>query len=189
MANQDTIFGARLVGHLYGSADNARVSSYTVPATDIVALFLGDFVTHEGTSALGDDGENHPVVAQAEATDTIVGVVVGFFASREFENQNYRTASTLRTVFVCDDPYATFEIQSDGVGDVGDVGSNAEITVGTGSTVFGTSGMELQESSVTASTAQLRILEFSPRPDNEIGLNTDFICMINEHQYKTTAGV
>ena len=191
MANADTIFGARLAGHLQGSTANAQVRPYTVLATDAVALFMGDFVKLTGTSADGDDGLNHPVVAQAAATETLVGWVVGFKASSDYLNQVYRTASTLRTVYVCDDPYSTFEIQasSDAAIIAADICLNADITVGSGSTSTGLSGMELDQTSLTSSTAQLRILAVPARPDNVLGLHAKLICMINEHQYKTTAGV
>lgn len=191
MANADTIFGARLVGHLQSSSANAQVRPYTVLAADAVALFVGDFVKLTGTSGNGDDGINHPVVAQAAATNTLVGWVVGFKPSSDYLNQIYRTASTLRTVYVCDDPYATFEIQasSDAAIIAADIASNADITVGSGSTVTGLSGMELDQTTLTTSTAQLRILGLSARADNDLGTHAKLICMINEHQYKTTSGV
>jgi hypothetical protein len=189
MANVDAKFGARLVGHLYGSPFTARVRSYTVPASDGTALFVGDFVKITGTASAGSDGIVRQEVIQAAATNTLVGIVIGFSFDTSYQNQIYRTLSTLRTAYVCDDPNALFEIQSDGVVDAGDIGSNADIVVAAGSTVTGISGMELEESSVTAATAQLRILDLAPRADNAVGANGNLICMINEHQYKTTSGV
>lgn len=189
MANADTPFGLRLIGTLYSSDYNARVRPYTVLAADGTALFVNDAVTLTGTSALGEDGIYHPVITQAAEGNTSVGVVVGFFPNVNYQSQIYRTASTLRTVFVCDDPNAVFEIQSDGTAAVGDVGSNADIVVGAGSTTTGLSGMELKESSVTTATAQLRILGWSPRLDNEVGDYGKFLVMFNEHYYKQTTGV
>jgi len=190
MANVDAPFGARLVGSILGVTQNARINAYTVLATDATALFVGDFVKLTGTSGNGDDGENHPVVTQAAATETLVGFVVGFKPNPSYLNQIYRTASTLRTVYVCDDPYATFAIQSSGTVAVTDMGANADITVPTpaGSTSTGISYMELDESTVATATFQLRILGLDPRPDNAIGASADLICMINEHQFKSTTG-
>ena len=188
MANRDAPFGARIVGHLLGSDWNGKARKYTIPATDSTAVFMGDFVTHQGTSATGFDGELLPVVAQSAAGDALTGIVVGFGLNPSYLNQTYRTASTLRDVYVCDDPYVLFEIQSDGTGAVTDIGANADIVVGSGSTTTGLSAMELDESSVTTSTAQLRIHGISHRADNAIGASAVFICSMNESLYKSTTG-
>lgn len=189
MANRDSVFGARLVGHLYGGCYNARVRPYVVLSTDDTALYVGDFVKVTGTGGTSDYDQVLPVVTQAEAEDVLVGVVVGFGANSSYLNQIYRTASTLRTVYVCDDPYAIFEIQTSGTAAVTDFEANADIVVGTPNTEFGTSGMELDQTTVSPSSGQLRILGLAQRPDNEIGLHAKLVCMINEHQFKQTAGV
>lgn len=191
MANADTIFGARQVGNIYGSAYTGAVHPYTVLAADAVALFVGDFVKLTGTASPDQQGIERPVVAQAAATNTLVGFVVGFAPDPDNLSRIYRTASTLRTVLVCDDPNATFEIQSDSSAALvaADIGLNADITVAAGDTVSGLSGMELDHSTVASATFQLRILGLSPRADNEFGINAKVICMINEHSYKSTTGV
>ena len=114
MANRDSTFGARFIGHLQGNSVSASSRTYTVLATDAVTLFVGDFVTHQGDSALGDDGLYHPVAAQSAASDKITGFVISVNNSRDYENQIYRTASTLRTIEVCDDRSEehTSELQS-----------------------------------------------------------------------------
>lgn len=191
MANVDSVFGARIAQVQRASGYSGKVNSYTIPASDGTALFFGDFVKLTGTSAQNEDGVYHPVVTQAAATETLVGVVVGFKVNADNLSRIYRPASTLRTVYVADDPYELFEIQasSDAAIVVGDIGQNADITVGSGSTVTGLSGMELDQTSLTAATAQLRILRLMPGEDNEFGLHAKLLCMINEHQYKTTSGV
>jgi hypothetical protein len=188
MANADTPFGARLAGCLIGTTQNAQITAYTVPATDSTALFVGDFVKTTGTSAVGEDGVSRPIVTQAAATEALRGFVVGFFASSDNLNQIYRTASTLRTVYVCDDPFATFEIQTDGTMAITDISANADITVGTGSTVTGVSAIEIDQTTISATDGQLRLLTLAPRPDNEVGANAKLICMINEHELKQIAG-
>lgn len=189
MANQDTVFGARGVGHLMSSNFNAQIEAYTVLATDAVALFVGDFVKFTGTSAVGQDGKSRPVVAQAAATETLCGFVIGFQADSDDLNRIYRPASTLRTVYVVSDPYATFEIQAQGTLLVADIGLNADIVVGAGSTVTGLSGMEVDLSTKNTTSQQLRILGLSNREDNDFGANANVICMINEHRFKGTTGV
>lgn len=188
MANADTPFGARLVGSVLGVTQNAQINVYTIPATDDTALFVGDFVKTTGTSAVGEDGINHPIVTQAAEENTLRGFVVGFFASSDNINQIYRSASTLRTVYVCDDPYATFEIQTSGIMAITDISANADITVGSGSTVTGISAMEIDQTTITPNAAQLRLLALAPRADNEVGVSAKLICMINEHELKSTSG-
>ena len=191
MANADSIFGCRWIGHLYGASMSGSVRPYTVPATDATALYVGDIVKTNGTSSADKQGVIRPEAIQAAAGDTPVGFVVGFNADPSYLNQIYRTASTLRTIYVCDDPYAIFEIQSDTSAALaaGDIGLNADAVVGTASTVTGLSGMELDHSTVaTTNTLVLRILGLSPRADNELGINAKALCMFNLHRYKSTTG-
>lgn len=189
MANTSAIFGARLVGHLQGSPYNARIRSYVVASGDATALFLGDFVKGTGSSVANELGYMLPIVTQAAATDVLTGVVVGFAPNPNDLTKVYRPASTLRTVYVCDDPYAIFEIQSNAATDGSEFMANADIVVGAGNTIFATSGMQLDYSSVGTASGQLRILGMPQRPDNEVGLYCKLLCMINEHIYKQTAGV
>lgn len=189
MANKNAPSGAKLIGHLYGSTYNARVRPYLVPATDSIALYVGDFIKMTGSGGITKEGLTLPSVTQAEAEDTLTGVIVGFTADPAYLSQIYRSASTERTAFVCDDPYAVFEIQTNGVATFGDFGSNADIVLGTPNPSFGTSGTQLDQSSVTPSAAQIRIMGLSQRIDNEIGQYAKFICMINEHIFKQLAGI
>lgn len=183
MANADTPFGARLTGGLDQADISGKTRAYTVLASDTTALFVGDFVKLTGTLGVGEDGLYHPVVTQAAATDEVVGFVTGFFATSDNLNQIYRTASTLRTVYVMDKPYVEFEMQTDGTGAVGDVGALVDITVGTGSTDTGVSAMELDQTSVGTGT-QLRIVDMVQRPDNEVGANMKWVCIMNDQTYK-----
>lgn len=189
MANVDAPFGFRVIANMAGSGVPNRVRPYTMLATDAVATFKGDLVKLTGTEAVSDDGFTYPVVAQAAATDTGVGVVIGYKVNPLYLGQIYRTASTLRTAIVVDDPYAVFEIQVNGTLTAADVGLNADITVGVGSTVLGLSAMELDQSDVKTATAQLRILRVVNSVDNVTGAHSIVEVMINEHRYKTATGV
>lgn len=191
MTNVDSVFGARIAQVQRASGYSGKVNAYTVLASDAVALYFGDFVKTTGISAPNENGDYYPVVAQAAATETLVGVVVGFKVNADNLSRIYRPASTLRTVYVADDPYELFEIQasSDAAIVPANIGLNADITVGSGSTVTGLSGMELDQTTLTAATAQLRILRLMPGEDNEFGVHSKLLCMINEHRYKTTSGV
>lgn len=190
MANTSSIFGARWIGTLQGNATSGQVRSYVVPATDNTAIFMGDFVTHQGTAAVDDEGVYYPVVAQSAASNKVTGFVVGVKASRTYENQIYRSAATLRTLYVVDDPYALFEIQCNATLTAEHIGLNANIIVGSGSTTTGISGMQLDVSTIlNTATLPLRIVGIVPRVDNELGAYTKAICMMNYTTWKDTTGV
>jgi hypothetical protein len=116
-------------------------------------------------------------------------VVVGFEPHPDYLNQLYRTASTTRIAYVIDNPYAIFEIQSDGTFVVGDVGTTASFAVGAGNTSTGLSGMYLNHADM-GNDKNLRILSVSNVVGSEIGLYTKAQVLINLHIYKsTTVGV
>lgn len=188
MANSDTPFGFKLVGHTSGSPMNARLTRYSIPASDGTAVFIGDAVKSTGSA----DTVGVPAVIQAAAGNTIRGVVVAFEPLLTNLETKHRLASTLRYALVCDDPEAIYEVQEDSVGNnlaATDVGDNFEIIVAAGSTVSGLSGMELDSSTAAGATAQLRVLGLVQRADNEIGANAKWLVRINEHELDATAGV
>jgi hypothetical protein len=189
MANTNTIFGARLIDTLTAAILSGKANPYSVPATDGTALYVGDFVKLTGECDVGEDGFYHPTVTQAAATDTLVGFVVGFGVNPSYLEQIHRTASTLRTAWVIDDPSVLFEIQSSGTVVPADVGLNADIVVASGSAVTGLSGMQLDHGDVKTATAQLRIVRLSQQSNAEFGAYTKLVCFINEHAYKGTVGV
>jgi len=188
MANTDMPNGAVPCdahgGHYVGS-----VNLYHLPATESNDVAVGDFVDGAGSA----DTDGVPTITRSSAGSTnIVGVVVGFKPDASYLDQTHRTASTSRYVYVADDPDQLFSIQEDGAG--GDlaataVGGNADILATSVTTATGMSNMELDSSTATTSTAQLRILRLDPSPDNEIGTNARWIVRINEHLYGKTAGV
>lgn len=187
MANVDRVNGLRPVKHLDGSPYNGAANRYYVPSSDGTAIFPGDAVKSAGSA----DANGVASVAQAAAGDALRGVVVGVEPITD-ESLIYRAASTERYVLVADAPDLVFEIQEDADGGAlaaVDVGLNADIVVAAGNTDTGTSGMELDTSTKVSSAAQLRILGFVQRPDNEIGANAKVLVAINEHELKSTTGV
>lgn len=192
MANVDRVFGFRPIGHLNGSPWNGKVTKYAILAADGTATFVGDLVKLSGTA----DADGVASVAQCAAGNTPVGPIVWMEPNPDNLSQNYRTASTLRYVYVADDPDLVMECQEDAVGGalaITNVGQNADIVVAAGSTTTGQSGMELDSSTAnTTSTLVLRILGFMQRPDNEVGVaNAKMKVAFNVHQYGSvgTTGV
>jgi len=177
MANADTPFGFRPVGGMDSSPYNGAVIEAVLLAADGTATFVGDAVKLSGTASA--DG-HAPSVAQCAAGDAVFGVVVGFAPSPEtsLEDQ-YRKASTLRRVYVVPALDNLFVIQCDGAFAITDVGNTADYVVGSGSTVTGMSGMELDSSDI-GTGAGLQILGLSREPDNSVDTNANVIVRINE---------
>jgi hypothetical protein len=186
MSNQNYVFGARPIRSLH----NTQYGVHNYVVTDATALFIGDLVKLTGSSAENELGQVLPAVSQAAAGNAVVGVVVGFAPMRQYENQLYRTLSTTRTVFVADDPDLIFEMQSNGIAAVTDVGDNMDVIVASGSIFTGMSGMQLNESTVgPENTKVVRILRLASRVDNEMGLYAKLECMFNLHQHRITTGL
>ena len=199
MANADRPFGLRPVRHLDGSPWNGVVSTYYVPATDNTAIYVGDPVKSGGTAGAagtivyGQNVEGMPTVTVAAAGDTLRGVVIGFSPLQSNLETLHRAASTARLAYVIDSPDVVFEVQSDEGGAalaLIDVGENADILYTAGNAITGRSAVELDSSDHKTATAQLRILGFVQRVDNEAGANYGkVLVVINEHEFKSTSGL
>jgi hypothetical protein len=189
MANTDAPKGLRPVKHLNGSPYNGAVNIYHHPASDNVAIFVGDAVVSGGTATAGGIPT---VAAYASGGGNLLGVCVGVLPVTN-ESLQYCAASTARDILVADDPDLIFEIQEDSVGGaiaVTQVGNNFDIAVTAGSTSTGLSAMELDSSDASGTaTAQLRVLSLAQYPDNEVGVNAKWLVQINEHERKSTTGV
>ena len=196
MANADTPFGLRPVGHPQGLS-KASVRAYYVPSTYATALFPGDPVVKTGTSNttavdVPSSGRmpagSLPEVNKATAGggNRVTGVVVGVAASPDNLSRRHLPASTGGVVFVNDDPATEYEIQADGAIAETQVGLNGVlIYTNAGDAVTGQSGAELDSGTTTApaTTAnfQMRIINVVPRTDNEVGANAKVRVRINNH--------
>lgn len=200
MANVDTPFGLRPIGHPSGLS-KASVRAYHVPASYGTALFPGDPVVKTGTSNTAEVTAPGvgvmPIGAMADVNkaaagdnNPITGVIVGVAADPDALGRRYIPASTGGVVFVNDDPQTEYEIQADEDIVAADIGLNAALVyTNAGSTATGQSGAELDSSTVaTTATEQLRIIGVTPRTDNEAASNfTKVRVRINRHS-EITAG-
>lgn len=200
MANNDTPFGLRPIGHPSGLS-KASIRAYHVASDYGTALFPGDPVIKTGTANTAEVSAPGlgtvqigalSQVAKATAGDdnAITGVIVGVAADPNNLGRRYIPASTGGVVFVNDDPQTEYEIQADEDIVAADVGANAALVyTNAGSTATGQSGAELDSSTVAnTATLQLRILGVIPRTDNEAGSNfTKVRVRINRHS-EITAG-
>lgn len=194
MANTDVAFGLRPRRHLSGSPYNGQHRLYYVPATDGTALFIGDPVVIVGDSN-ASEVQGFPAGTLSEVTRAaggdgveISGVVTGVLPVTD-ESTIYREASTERVLMVCDDPDVIFEIQDDGTGalTVDTVGLNAILIAGTGSTVTGRSGFEMDGGGGTGPSAdlsnQLYIMSISKEVEQEVDDFAIWEVLINTHKF------
>jgi hypothetical protein len=192
MANADTPFGLKPVRHRNGAPYTGAARVYSVAAGNATAIYVGDLVTAAGT-AQTINGTVYQDVVQSATGDVFQGVVVGVLPDTQ-DSLKYRAASTQRLLLVADDPDLTFEIQEVSGGTplaANDIGLNANIVVGTGSTVTGLSGIELNNATeATTNTLDVKIQGFVNRVDNEIGEHAKWLVALNRHRYANqVAGV
>lgn len=180
MANSNAPTGFRPVKYRSGAPYNGAANMYFVPASDGTALYIGDPVIIAGSA----DANGLATVTRATAAggNAITGTVVGIVPSPTITTK-HRPASTAAYVLVADDPNLVFECQEDAVGGAlaaADVGLNADMIAGSGSTVTGLSGFQLDTSTkATTNTLQWRIEGFVQRVDNEISANAKVLVRLN----------
>jgi hypothetical protein len=183
MANTNSALGLIPRRYRNGSPWMGACRTYYVPASDANPIFIGDPVIIAGSG----DAAGYPTctLATAGSAGRITGVCVGLRPGGNGTTTppRYRAASTAEYILVCDDPAILYEIQEDGIGGalaVTNIGQNADLISGTGSTYTGASGFMLDSSTaaVTA-TLQLRIVELQHRPDNDIGTSAKWLVAIN----------
>lgn len=171
---------------------------YYVPPSDANNIFVGDPVIASGLA----DANGVPAVTLATAgsgnylTGAMIGLVdnAGALVVPVLQNSPvYRQANVGAYILVADDPDLMFWVQEDSVGGAlpaGAASGNADLVAGTGSTVTGFSGWQLQSSSEgTGATLQLRILRALQEPDNAIGTNAKWLVKINLHTLRNATGV
>ncbi len=185
MANLDAPKGARPINR-DGSAFNGSLRKVEVDASNATAIFVGDFVVQEA------DGNYTP--ATAGTTNVIAGVCVGVVVDKAVpstEYPGYMPATTAGHILIVDADACYFAIQEDGTGSDAARGSTANFLGTAGSTTTGNSAHELDTSEVGQDAAdQLKLIEKVSTPDNDYGLNCDWIVKINLSQHgRATAGV
>tara|TARA_B110000503_G_scaffold2578_1_gene3448 strand:+ start:351 stop:923 length:573 start_codon:yes stop_codon:yes gene_type:complete len=190
MANQDSAFGLRAIGKIGQNRDAQGLSEYSIAAS-ATAIYQGDPVKALATGTIG--------VANSSA-NVLLGSLNGIFYTDPSTQKptwaNHLAASNAATDivgYVSDDPYERFEIQSNNAGASAqtDVFMNYDIAYAAGGSPNFISKVELDDSSVVSTTAQLRIIGVSKDPDNSelASANTNFVVEIVEHFYKQAAGI
>jgi hypothetical protein len=189
MANKDAAFGLKAIGKVGQNRDNQGLSEYSIAAS-ATAIYQWDPVEMLDTGTIG----------VAAAGDVLLGSLNGVFYTDASTSKptwaNHLEASNTATDsvgFVADDPYERFEVQSDNTGASAqtDVGNCADIVYAAGSSPNYISSVELDDSTLAATTAQLKIVGVSKDPDNSdlTAANVNWVVTINEHFLKQTAGI
>ncbi len=210
MANTSKINGFRPVKHVTGAPYNGQANIYGVASGDSTALFVGDVVK---LAADGNAAGIQYVTAHAAGVagtgQPALGVVVGVINTKldpvdgrmsagsiSLDTPVYRPGSVEQYVLVADSPDLIYEVEATAAGSaysfaVADVGQNANIFAGSGSTTTGNSAHSLNMSDKgTASTLPFKIVGVSKKIDNEVtGNYTKVLVQINNHQYKSVGTV
>lgn len=186
MANADKPAGLTAIGTLSGADFHGKLRRVTFAAGDAVAAFQGDLVKLTGTV---DATGKIPVVAQSAAGDASIGVIASFIPIEGNEGSlttNYRLASTAQDALIYWGQDVLYTVQEDSVGndiEITEAGLNCNVIVGSGSTVTGISGMELDSTSAASTnTLNMRLHRVDDRPDNALGTNADWVVSINASQ-------
>ena len=189
MANQDSAFGLRPIGKVGQNRDNQGLSEYAIAAS-ATAIYFQDPVKALSNGFIG----------VAAAGDVLLGSLNGIFYTAATTNKptwanNLAGSNTASDIvgFVSDDPYERFEVQTDNSGASAqtDVFMNYDILYAAGDSANYVSKVELDDSTTSASSGQLKVLGVSKEIKNNdlASANTNFVVTINEHFIKQTAGV
>lgn len=189
MANVDRPNGLRPIGTINGSPYNAAVRERDVDASNGTAIFVGDAIILE------DDGNVAPYTGSSGGD--LLGVCVGVVVDRsvtETEHPGYLPASTAGSILVAEGTSVLYEIQEDDDGTAltsAAIDSNADVLATAGSTTTGQSAHELDRSTITDASpgsAQLRLVDYVDRVDNEAGDWAKWIVRLNENTHTETTG-
>jgi hypothetical protein len=183
MANADAAFGFVPTRHMSGNAP--RTNKYTCASELAENIFKGDLCIIIATG----------LITPHTATEVNnIGVFDGcsYTASDgSYVYSEYWPTGTTATdiiLYIYDDPYTVFKIQSAGTTAQTNIGNCADVVAGAGSTITGQSGFELS-GTMAAGTATCKIMALYDAPENTFGANAVMEVLINEHILKDGAGI
>lgn len=187
MANGTAAFGLKPVRMFNGSPYNGAAIPCYIASTYATALYVGDPVMKSDESDDMDATGYRFTVEKATVTDggIIFGVIVGFEPLQSDLSKQYNPASTERIAYVAPADGIVYQIRGCGGGTPTDLfpGQNAVMIAGTASTVFGTSGVKLDEGTTTAPSADqsnpLYILNVKNVADNALADYAIYEVLIN----------
>jgi hypothetical protein len=183
MANADAAFGFVPTRHMSGNAP--RTNKYTCASELAENIFKGDLCIIIATG----------LITPHTATEVNnIGVFDGcsYTASDgSYVYSEYWPTGTTATdiiLYIYDDPYTVFKVQSAGTTAQTNIGNCADVVAGAGSTTTGQSGFEIS-GTMAAGTATCKIMALFDAPENTFGANAVMEVLINEHILKDGAGI
>lgn len=196
MATVAAPYGLRPIGIMGSRIFNHGIRKIPIASAYGTSIFFGDVVKLSAGTIVKDTGTS---------TATPIGVFLGcsyMDSTYGWVNRQYWPASTTPAsgaqpsatvgpqAFVCDDPFALFQVQSSGSLAATALGQNAALVQGTGSTVTGNSAVAIG-SAATTNTLPVKIIDFVYGPNSAVGdTYTDVIVAWNfgMHLYQTALG-
>jgi hypothetical protein len=186
-------FGLQPRQYLDGTPWSGQTSEYQIASGYNTSLFTGDPVYYAANGTI--------VRATAGDANPILGVFFGckyFDANNNPVNSPYWPANTVTfqaanaTALIVDDPWVLYDVQTNNAAGIGaaDIFQNANIqyTVA-GSTISGQSGAGLNATLGTTATFQVKIIRFTPNPNNVAGVGyNNVLVLINNNPYKGGTG-
>ena len=183
MANADAAFGFVPTRHMSGNAP--RTNKYTCASELAENIFKGDLCIIIATG----------LITPHTATEVNnIGVFDGcsYTASDgSYVYSEYWPTGTTATdiiLYIYDDPYTVFKVQSAGTPAQTNIGNCADVVAGAGSTTTGQSGFEIS-GTMAAGTATCKIMALYDAPENTFAANAVMEVLINEHILKDGAGI
>lgn len=186
MANFDKAFGLRPIGNL--SATGAQKQyGYEIADDQAGAIFQGDLVTIVGGFVVKFAPATHAAALGVFNGCSFIDPTSGKPTFKNFYPGSVNITAGKIQADVLDDPSQLFLIQADEDIVRADIGKNADIIGTGGSTVNGTSAMELDSSSIADTAAlNLKIVGLYDVPGNTFGNFAVVVVKINEHLYGST---
>lgn len=193
MTNPTAGFGLRAVRRLDGAALSFAIEERRIAYNNSNTWGTGDLVKNLSTGFID---------AYTAGGSLVLGVFIGckYFSAavgRTIWVPNWSAPSLASTVvvtaLVISDPNIVFDIRADdttAVG-IGDIGSNADVVVGTANVITGQSVALLDQSTIaTTLTLPLRIVGFNTAPNNDNTLADNIVeVRLNTSVYQTAVGV
>jgi hypothetical protein len=190
MANVNKPFGLRPMGNL--SATGAQKQyGYVIADNQSGAIYQGDLVTLSGGFIVKFDSTLHTAAVGVFNGCNYTDPTSGKPTWSNYYPGSVNITSGQITADVLDDPSQLFSVQASASVVQTQIGLNAAILYGAGSTVSGVSGTQLNSTGIANTNAAglvLKIVGLNNTPENSFGTNAQVIVKINMHLYGS-AGV
>ena len=188
MANVDKAFGLRALGNL-SATGSQKQHGYNIADNQSGAIFQGQLVTLKDGFILAFDPSSHTAAVGVFNGCNYIDPTTGKPTFSNFYPGSVNITEGEIIADVIDDPNQLFLIQADEDIEAADIGKNADIVVGSGSTTTGLAANELDSSSIATTAAlNLKIVGLYDSPNNAFGNFAVVVVKINEHLYGS-AGV